>query len=163
MQKRRNVIRGLRWVKALDDRPRFISSPRIRGVQRAGLIYENRIANYMKALYGDKVLHGQWYEFEDRRGLGWCQPDIIVLPDKDRKFILVLECKLKATRKAWIQLNYLYRPILERIYPQTEIRLVQVVKNLNKELKLDLIDTVDDLFCQEKKFEYSTLFLRNLG
>jgi len=163
MQKRRNVIRGLRWVKALDDRPRFISSPRIRGVQRAGLIYENRIANYMKALYGDKVLHGQWYEFEDRRGLGWCQPDIIVLPDKDRKFILVLECKLKATKKAWVQLNYMYRPVLERIYPQTEIRLVQVVKNLNKELKLDLIDTVDDLFCQEKKFEYSTLFLRNLG
>ncbi len=163
MQKRRNVIRGLRWAKALDDRPRFISSPRIRGVQRAGLIYENRIANYMKALYGDKVLHGQWYEFEDRRGLGWCQPDIIVLPDKDRKFILVLECKLKATKKAWVQLNYMYRPVLERIYPQTEIRLVQVVKNLNKELKLDLIDTVDDLFCQEKKFEYSTLFLRNLG
>jgi hypothetical protein len=163
MQKRRNVIRGLRWVKALDDRPRFISSPRIKGIQRAGLIYENRIANYMKALYGDKVLHGQWYEFEDRRGLGWCQPDIIVLPDKDRKFILVLECKLKATKKAWVQLNYMYRPVLERIYPQTEIRLVQVVKNLNKELKLDLIDTVDDLFCQEKKFEYSTLFLRNLG
>ena len=163
MQKRRNVIRGLRWVKALDDRPRFLSSPRIKGIQRAGLIYENRIANYMKALYGDKVLHGQWYEFEDRRGLGWCQPDIIVLPDKDRKFILVLECKLKATKKAWVQLNYMYRPVLERIYPQTEIRLVQVVKNLNKELKLDLIDTVDDLFCQEKKFEYSTLFLRNLG
>ena len=163
MQKRRNVIRGLRWVKALDDRPRFISSPRIKGIQRAGLIYENRIANYMKALYGDKVLHGQWYEFEDRRGLGWCQPDIIVLPDKDRKFILVLECKLKATKKAWVQLNYMYLPVLERIYPQTEIRLVQVVKNLNKELKLDLIDTVDDLFCQEKKFEYSTLFLRNLG
>ena len=163
MQKRCNIIRGLRWVKALDDRPRFISSPRIKGIQRAGLIYENRIANYMKALYGDKVLHGQWYEFEDRRGLGWCQPDIIVLPDKDRKFILVLECKLKATKKAWVQLNYMYRPVLERIYPQTEIRLVQVVKNLNKELKLDLIDTVDDLFCQEKKFEYSTLFLRNLG
>ena len=163
MQKRRNIIRGLRWVKALDDRPRFISSPRIKGIQRAGLIYENRIANYMKALYGDKVLHGQWYEFEDRRGLGWCQPDIIVLPDKDRKFILVLECKLKATKKAWVQLNYMYRPVLERIYPQTEIRLVQVVKNLNKELKLDLIDTVDDLFCQEKKFEYSTLFLRNLS
>ena len=163
MQKRRNIIRGLRWAKALDDRPRFISSPRIKGIQRAGLIYENRIANYMKALYGDKVLHGQWYEFEDRRGLGWCQPDIIVLPDKDRKFILVLECKLKATKKAWVQLNYMYRPVLERIYPQTEIRLVQVVKNLNKELKLDLIDTVDDLFCQEKKFEYSTLFLRNLG
>ena len=163
MQKRRNIIRGLRWAKALDERPGFISSPRIKGIQRAGLIYENRIANYMKALYGDKVLHGQWYHFEDRRGLGWCRPDIIILPNRSRKFILVIECKLKATRKAWVQLNYLYRPILERLYPQVEIRLVQVVKNLNKNLKLDLIDTLDEVFCQETKFSYSTLFLRNLS
>ena len=163
MQKRRNIIRGLRWAKALDERPRFISSPRIKGIQRAGLIYENRIANYMKALYGDKVLHGQWYHFEDRRGLGWCQPDIIILPNRNRKFILVIECKLKATRKAWVQLNYLYRPILERLYPQVEVRLVQVVKNLNKDLKVDLVDTLDEVFCQETKFSYSTLFLRNLS
>ena len=163
MQKRRNIIRGLRGAKALDERPGFISSPRIKGIQRAGLIYENRIANYMKALYGDKVLHGQWYHFEDRRGLGWCHPDIIILPNRDRKFILVIECKLKATRKAWVQLNYLYRPILERLYPQIEVRLVQVVKNLNKNLKLDLVDTLDDVFCQEAKFSYSTLFLRNLS
>ena len=163
MQKRRNIIRGLRWAKALDERPGFISSPRIRGIQRAGLIYENRIANYMKALYGDKVLHGQWYHFEDKRGLGWCHPDIIILPDGDRKFILVIECKLKATRKAWVQLNYLYRPILERLYPQVEVRLVQVVKNLNKDLKLDLVDTLDEVFCQETKFSYSKLFLRNLS
>ena len=163
MQKRRNIIRGLRWAKALDERPGFISSPRIWGILWAGLIYENRIANYMKALYGDKVLHGQWYHFEDKRGLGWCQPDIIILPDGDRKFILVIECKLKATRKAWVQLNYLYRPILERLYPQVEVRLVQVVKNLNKDLKLDLVDTLDEVFCQEAKFSYSTLFLRNLS
>tara|TARA_Y100001963_G_scaffold93879_1_gene129360 strand:- start:1004 stop:1357 length:354 start_codon:yes stop_codon:yes gene_type:complete len=117
----------------------------------------------MKALYGDKVLHGPWYHFEDKRGLGWCQPDIIILPDGDRKFLLVLECKLKATKKAWVQLNYLYRPILERLYPQVEIRLVQVVKNLNKDLKLDLVDTLDEVFCQETKFSYSTLFLRNLS
>ena len=100
---------------------------------------------------------------EDRRGLGWCQPDIIILPNRNRKFLLVIECKLKATRKAWVQLNYLYRPILERLYPQIEVRLVQVVKNLNKNLKLDLVDTLDEVFCQETKFSYSTLFLRNLS
>jgi hypothetical protein len=162
MQKRRNIIRGLRWAKALQERPRFISSPRIKGIQRAGLIYENRIANYIKALYGDKVIHGQWYEYEDRRGLGWCQPDILILPDDKRDFIIVIECKLKSTRKAWVQLNYLYRPVLEKIYPQVDLRMVQVVKNLDKKVKVDLIETLDDVFCQEKKFEYSTLFLRNL-
>ena len=162
MQKKRNIIRGLRWAKALDRQPNFLSSPKIRGIQRAGLIYENRIANYLQAIYGKDVLHGQWYAFEDRRGLGWCQPDIIVLPNRNRKYILVIECKLKATKKAWVQLNYLYRPIMERLYPQVEIRLVQVVKNLNKNLELQMLDNVDDMFSQEKQFEYATLFLRAL-
>ena len=162
MQKKRNIIRGLRWAKALDRQPNFLTSPKIRGIQRAGLIYENRIANYLQAIYGKDVIHGQWYAFEDRRGLGWCQPDIIVLPNRNRKYILVIECKLKATKKAWVQLNYLYRPIMERLYPQVEIRLVQVVKNLNKNLELQMLDKVEDMFTQEKQFEYATLFLRAL-
>ena len=162
MQKKRNIIRGLRWAKALDRQPNFLSSPKIRGIQRAGLIYENRIANYLQAIYGKDVIHGQWYAFEDRRGLGWCQPDIIILPNRNRKYILVIECKLKATKKAWVQLNYLYRPIMERLYPQIDIRLVQVVKNLNKNLELQMLDNVDDMFSQEKQFEYATLFLRAL-
>ncbi len=162
MQKKRNIIRGLRWAKALDRQPNFLTSPKIRGIQRAGLIYENRIANYLQAIYGKDVIHGQWYSFEDRRGLGWCQPDIIILPNRNRKYILVIECKLKATKKAWVQLNYLYRPILERLYPQVDIRLVQVVKNLNKNLKLQMLDNVEDMFSQEKQFEYATLFLRAL-
>ena len=162
MQKKRNIIRGLRWAKALDRQPNFLSSPKIRGIQRAGLIYENRIANYLMAIYGKDVIHGQWYAFEDRRGLGWCQPDIIILPNRNRKYILVIECKLKATKKAWVQLNYLYRPIMERLYPQVDIRLVQVVKNLNKDLELQMLDNVDDMFSQEKQFEYATLFLRAL-
>ena len=163
MQKKRNIIRGLRWAKALDRQPNFLSSPKIRGIQRAGLIYENRIANYLQAIYGKDVIHGQWYAFEDRRGLGWCQPDIIILPNRHRKYILVIECKLKATKKAWVQLNYLYRPIMEQLYPQVDIRLVQVVKNLNKKLELQMLDNVEDMFSQEKKFEYATLFLRALA
>ena len=63
MQKKRNIIRGLRWAKALDRQPNFLSSPKIRGIQRAGLIYENRIANYLQAIYGKDVIHGQWYAF----------------------------------------------------------------------------------------------------
>ena len=66
MPKRRNVIRKLKWAKALDERPDFIPMTKSRGVKRAGQLYENRIANYIKALYGeDRVLLGQWYQFED--------------------------------------------------------------------------------------------------
>jgi len=87
---------------------------------------------------------------------------VVLIRGRTRKYILVIECKLKATKKAWVQLNYLYRPILEQLYPQVDIRLVQVVKNLNKNLKLQMLDKVEDMFSQEKQFEYATLFLRAL-
>ena len=65
MSKRRLVLSKLRWAKALDERPVFIPSPRLTGVKRAGVLYENRVANYMKAIYGaENVLHGQWYQYE---------------------------------------------------------------------------------------------------
>ena len=51
---------------------------------------------------------------------------------------------------------------MERLYPQVEIRLVQVVKNLNKNLELQMLDKIEDMFTQEKQFEYATLFLRAL-
>ena len=51
---------------------------------------------------------------------------------------------------------------MKRLYPQVDIRLVQVVKNLNKDLKLQMLDKVEDMFTQEKQFEYATLFLRAL-
>ena len=97
MSKRRLVISKLQWAKALDERPVFIPSPRLTGVKRAGVLYENRVASYMKAIYGDEnVLHGQWYQYQDRRGVGYCQSDILILPHGDVKDLLILECKLKS-------------------------------------------------------------------
>lgn len=163
MPKRRNVIRKLKWAKALDERPEFIPMTKSRGVKRAGQLYENRIANYVKALYGeDRVLHGQWYQFEDGRGMGWCQTDIIIKPDKDSKVLIALECKLKAVNKAESQLKYLYLPVLQRLYPDYDIRLIQVCKNLNKDLDLFMIDSLEDAFSQEVEWDYATIFLRSL-
>jgi hypothetical protein len=160
---KRNVIRKLKWVKALDERPDFIPIKKSRGVKRAGQLYENRIANYIKALYGEeRVLHGQWYQFEDGRGMGWCQTDIVIKPDKDSKLLIVLECKLKAVSKAESQLKYLYLPVLKRLYPDYEIRLIQVCKNLNKDLDLFMIDSLEDAFSQEVGWDYATIFLRSL-
>ena len=51
---------------------------------------------------------------------------------------------------------------MERLYPQVDIRLVQVVKNLNKNLELQMINKVEDMFSPKKQFEYATLFLRAL-
>jgi len=160
---KRNVIRKLKWVKALDARPDFIPMTKSRGVKRAGQLYENRIANYMKAVYGeDRVLHGQWYQFEDGRGNGWCQTDIIIKPDVDSKVLVILECKLKAVAKAESQLKNLYLPIIQRLYPDYDIRLIQVCKNLNQDLDLFMIESLEDAFSQEVDWDYATIFLRSL-
>jgi hypothetical protein len=160
---KRNVIRKLKWVKALDARPDFIPIVKSRGVKRAGQLYENRIANYMKAVYGeDRVLHGQWYQFEDGRGNGWCQTDIIIKPDADSKVLVILECKLKAVAKAESQLKNLYLPIIQRLYPDYDIRLIQVCKNLNQDLDLFMIESLEDAFSQEVDWDYATIFLRSL-
>ena len=104
MSKRRLVINKLQWAKALDERPSFIPSPRLTGVKRAGVLYEKRVAEYMKAIYGEEnVLYGQWYNYKDRRGEGYCQSDIVILPHKGKKEIIIMECKLKSRKIAQIQ------------------------------------------------------------
>ena len=160
MSKRRLVISKLRWAKALDERPVFIPSPRLTGVKRAGVLYENRVANYMKAIYGDEnVLHGQWYQYEDRRGVGYCQSDILILPHGDVKDLIILECKLKSRRVAEVQLRYLYKPIVEHLYPNTNIIMVQVCKFLNPKTKGVIIDELDDIYKQD----LATLYLRTFA
>jgi len=157
MSKRRLVINKLQWAKALDERPSFIPSPRLTGVKRAGVLYEKRVAEYMKAIYGEEnVLYGQWYNYKDRRGEGYCQSDIVILPHKGKKEIIIMECKLKSRKIAQIQLRYLYRPIIQHLYPDSPIIMVQVCKFLNKELKGVIIDDTNDLYKQN----LSTLYLR---
>jgi len=160
MSKRRLVISKLQWAKALDERPSFIPSPRLTGVKRAGVLYEKRVAEYMKAIYGeDNVLHGQWYNYKDRRGEGYCQSDIVILPHGDNKEIIIMECKLKSRKIAQIQLRYLYRPIIQHLYPNNPIIMVQVCKFLNKEIKGVIIDDTNDLYKQD----LSTLYLRTFA
>ena len=78
------------------------------------------------------------------------------------KVLIALECKLKAVNKAESQLKYLYLPVLQRLYPDYDIRLIQVCKNLNKDLDLFMIDSLEDAFSQEVEWDYATIFLRSL-
>ena len=93
---------------------------------------------------------------------GWCQTDIIIKPDADSKVLVILECKLKAVAKAESQLKNLYLPIIQRLYPDYDIRLIQVCKNLNQDLDLFMIESLEDAFSQEVDWDYATIFLRSL-
>lgn len=99
------VISGLSWAEAC-PRPACIPKSRPRGAKAAGLRYERELA---KAL--PLATHGQWWQFEDRAGPGYCQTDL-VLPTEGG--LLVLEAKYTWTQTGHRQIQQLYKPVLER-------------------------------------------------
>jgi hypothetical protein len=76
------------------------------------------------------LLHsGWWLRFEDSNGPGWAQPDFFFLePDGTR--IVLIEAKLSETPAGWEQLDLLYRPLLQKLFPAAEILSVQACQNL---------------------------------
>jgi hypothetical protein len=158
---KRKKIEGLKWAKLGEDRPSFIPAAKnVKGAKRAGLRFEHRFAAYMVAKHGEEnVSHGPWIAYEDKKGLGWCQPDV-VWHDTDNERIVVFECKLTATGRAVSQLASIYYPVLRAIYPNITICLVQVCRNLSRSFDGPYIkmDGIKDL----KDREVRTLWMHDL-
>lgn len=99
------VINGLVWAKPC-ARPRAIPASRPRGAKAAGLRYERALAAALP-----KAKHGQWFEFEDRNGPGWCQTDLLLeLPSG----VLVLESKYTWVPEGHQQVEDLYLPVVAK-------------------------------------------------
>lgn len=94
------------WARACERPARIpIGRPRARS-KLLGLAYERNLA---KAL-GGRAFYGKWFEFLDRNGPGWCQPDLIFARDR---VIYVLECKYSWVPEGHSQIDELYKPVLE--------------------------------------------------
>lgn len=98
-------VDGLVWAKAAVSGP--FGKSRARGVKALGVRYESSV---LKALSGHKAVGGKWFEFWDKNGHGWCQPDIII-PGSKR--VLVLEAKHSWVAEGHTQIDRLYRPVVE--------------------------------------------------
>jgi hypothetical protein len=121
-------IVGLVWAKPC-QRPKGIPRSRPRGTKALGLSYERRVA---KALPG--AISGQWFEYFDANGPGYCQMDLVL---KDRGQVWVVEVKLTDIFQGKNQLNKLYLPIARAIWGSA--RGAVVVRHLSKALASDLI------------------------
>jgi len=126
-------VRGLLWARPC-PRPKLPRS-RPRGAKAAGLAYERKLA---KAICAEHPLafHGQWYEFADANGKGFCQPDVVI-PRKD--YVVVVEIKLSAQEDAWSQARGLYKPILEHVYRRPCYCII-ATKFLRSERAADVIE-----------------------
>lgn len=111
-------------------RPPCIPITRPRGAKGAGLRFERAIA---RALPG--ATRGQWFEFEDFYGHGYCQTDFLWDTGKS---IIVVESKLTDTPAAPAQLRELYIPVVERAFGKRTYGLI-IVKNLMAETDKRLV------------------------
>jgi len=102
------VISGLSWAKPC-PRPACIPKSRPRGTKGLGLAYERAVG---KALLreGRRPLLGQWFEFSDANGHGWCQTDLLLRSPCGGW--VVLECKLTDVEQGRDQVRQLYLPVV---------------------------------------------------
>lgn len=153
---KRHSLKGLKWVEHTTERPSFpkTDKKKLRAAQIAGFAYENKVGEYLLARYGeDRVLHGPWLRYEDERGVGWAQPDYVVLPDGDDAPLLIIEVKLSYTKTAAERkLKSIYKPLCERVWPnENGYRVVQACKNLIPDMPRDFViknigDAYDDCY-----------------
>ena len=73
----------------------------------------------------ERQLYNPWIEFWDASGHHFAQPDFVLIGPAD---IVVLEVKLSQSPFAFDQLLYLYKPLLEHMYPGRRLFLIQVCK-----------------------------------
>ena len=104
-------VKELLWVRE-GESPWPKVKRRPKGAKGLGLGYENALA---KAL--PHAIHGPWFEYCDRNGRGFCQPDFVLVGSN---LILVIECKLTNYPEACLQLANLYLPVLGAFYQKPE-------------------------------------------
>lgn len=127
------VIRALEWARPV-ARPICIPKRRPRGAKGLGLRYERELG---KAL-GPGWQAGQWFEFMDQNGHGYCQVDFL---QRTSFGTAVLEAKLTWLPEAHLQLEQLYRPVVERCWGLPMVGVV-VAKRLVPGTKAAIAQTL---------------------
>jgi hypothetical protein len=127
----RSVV-GLEYA-AMCLRPAHISKARPRGAKAAGLRYEKALAAAIP-----RAEHGQWFEFKDLNGPGHCQMDLFI---EGQKRIVIIECKLTNVEQGIAQLQELYFPIAQTVWPDKKPLGIVAARHLSKTPDLSLVET----------------------
>ena len=125
-----------------------------------GRAYEGRVATYLDAIF-EGVIRQPWYEYRDYDGLFLCSPDLLIIPEDDDTCLLLAEVKLTTTEDAEAELRGLYLPVIQHIYPDADIRLLQISMNLSTDWDGPVVDNLDTVY-EDANWEFGTLQLRRL-
>ena len=126
--KRFQPVSEVTWATLSDETPQFAQNrKRARGRKRTGIVYEKKGHEFFTEKFGNAYLPGPWIRFNDAGKMRWCQPDALVFSPFESR-ITILEFKYQHTSDAWWQLTKLYRPVVQRLFPEWQLRICEVVK-----------------------------------
>lgn len=97
------------------------SEPRARGVKRKGIKYEKAVLEWVTPQLEElncTVYRSQWLSYRKPRHVrrNFAQPDLYAVSEST-EIGYIVEVKLTRCAKAWYQLNRLYEPLLQDMYP----------------------------------------------
>lgn len=95
-------VKGL--VRAAKCEPLFVKQYVRKGLPAKGISYERQLASFLP-----HATHGQWFEYHDFNGRGYCQTDMYF---RSHGSLFILEAKLSDVEHARDQLDYLYLPVV---------------------------------------------------
>lgn len=102
------------------------------------MVFERSVFRKVLRLFPD-ALHNPWIQFADSFGPGYACPDI-VLPQAR----IILEAKLSYTPLAIPQIEELYLPLVEAVWPGAPWSRLIVVKYWKGPPPLELLSTLSD-------------------
>lgn len=119
------LVRTAKIVKA----PGFSQTKtEMTGAKGKGIRYEAQVIDEVESRMSEDWvgLPGPWFYFIDQLNRErYAQPDWLgICPKKGR--ICIMEVKLTRTYRAWWQLNMLYKPLVEYVFPGWDIALLEV-------------------------------------
>ena len=129
--------------------PEFVKKQRPRGVRRAGITFERKVGEILERRFGGMVIPGAWIDYLDiALGRRSCQPDYLVVDVRAGK-ITIVECKLSHTHHAWQQLNDVYKPVIEFLFPGFKVRGIEICKNFSRSTYYPVTPNIVSDFSQD--------------
>lgn len=130
--KKFKAVRGLKTVRTIIE-PQFAKTHGApAGVKGKGLRFEAQVCSSFDTILPDHWvgIPGLWFQFEDATGERFAQADWIGINTRDM-YICIVEVKLSRVPQAWWQLNKLYKPLVEAVFKDWDVAMVEVVSKFN--------------------------------
>lgn len=139
-------VRGLNAVRTIEE-PQFArTNGNVTGSKRKGLLYQERVVDELDFLLPPtwEAVPGLWFEFVDSSGHRYAQADWIGF-DWGKGIITIVEIKLSRVPNAWWQLNRIYRPLIEKLFPCFEVAMLEIASNVNAVATPEPVKVIRDL------------------